>query len=181
VRVSQALEHAGGRDAGTQDLSPKSNQDLSMEQVAQGHRRLAEEWERLVERARAIPGFEDFLRPKKLGQLCSAADAGPVVVVNFHEQHCDALVLMPGLDEVMHIPLDGFSYKKGQELHQSLNRLLSTAGVRVRDLREPKLVATCQDGSFQDILSVLWTCIVKPVLNGLAFSVSSSFFNHLLY
>ncbi|KIM88292.1 hypothetical protein PILCRDRAFT_771082 [Piloderma croceum F 1598] len=163
VRVSQALEHAGSRNASTQDLSPQLNQDLSMEQVAQSHRRLAEEWEWLVERARAIPGFEDFLLPKKLGQLCSAANAGPVVVVNVHKQCCDALVLIPGLDEVMHIPLHDFSYKKGQELHQSLNRLLSNAGVRVRDLRGSKLVATRQDGSFQHILLILWSCIVKPV------------------
>ncbi|KIM74180.1 hypothetical protein PILCRDRAFT_80299 [Piloderma croceum F 1598] len=174
VRVSQALEHAGSRDAGTQNISSQSNQDLSMEQVAQGHRRLAEEWERLVERARAIPGFEDFLRPKKLGQLCSAANAGPVVVVNVHKQRCDALVLIPGLDEVMHIPLHDFSYEKGQELHQSLNRLLSNAGVRVRDLRGSRLVATRKDGSFQHVLLILWSCIVKPVLDGLAFSVSDS-------
>jgi hypothetical protein len=162
VRVSQALEHAGNRDTGTQDLSPRSNQNLSMEQVAQGHRRLAEEWERLVERARAIPGFEDFLRPKKLVQLRSAAKAGPVVVVNAHKQCCDALVLMPGLDEVMHIPLDDFSCEKGQELHQSLNRLLSNAGVRVRDLRGPKLVTTRQDESFQDILSQ--ACAGRPCI-----------------
>ncbi|KIM85774.1 hypothetical protein PILCRDRAFT_776987 [Piloderma croceum F 1598] len=174
VRVSQALEHVGSHDASTQDLSPQLNQDLSIEQVAQGHRRLAEEWERLVKRARAILGFEDFLRPKKLGQLCSAANAGPVVVVNVHKQHCNALVLMPGLDEVMHIPLHGFSYEKGQELCQSLNRLLSNAGVHVQDLRGPRLVATHQDRSFQHVLLILWSCIVKPVLDGLAFSVSSS-------
>ncbi|KIM81562.1 hypothetical protein PILCRDRAFT_8617 [Piloderma croceum F 1598] len=69
VHVSQALEHAGNRNTSTQDLSPQSNQNLSMEQVAQGHHHLAEEWERLVERAQAIPGFKDFLRPKKLVQL----------------------------------------------------------------------------------------------------------------
>jgi hypothetical protein len=179
VRVSQALEHAGNRDTSTQDLSPQSNQGLSMEQIAQGHRRLAEEWERLVERARAIPGFEDFLRPKKLVQLCSAAKAGPMVVINVHKQRCDALVLIPGLDEVMHIPLDGFSYENGQELHQSLNRLLLNAGVRARDVRGPKLVPVSEHQSFQHILSILWSCIVKPVLDGLAFSVSSSFKNLL--
>ena len=55
------------------------------------------------------------MRPKKLAQFCRAADAGPVVVVNVHKRRCDALVLMAGLDDVMHIPLDNFPYKTCQE------------------------------------------------------------------
>jgi hypothetical protein len=130
LHVSTALERASSRDVSTQRLSTQSNQDISMEEEAQHHRRLAEKWEALVTKIRDIPGFEDFLQPKKLAQLCRAADAGPVVVVNVHKSRCDALILMAGLDDVMHIPLDGFSYRNAQTLHQSLNQLLLAAQVR---------------------------------------------------
>jgi hypothetical protein len=143
-----------------------------MEEVAQEHRRLAEKWEVLVNRARDIPGFEDFLRPKKFVKLCSAAEAGPVVVINLHKHRCDALALVAGLDEVMHIPLEHFSYEKAQELHQSLNQLLLVADVRARDTRAMRRVKTTTGTGFPSILSDLWSYVVKPVLDGLAFTVS---------
>ena len=180
MRVSRALEHASSRGGGSNNLSTPPDRQFSMEQVAQDHRRLAEEWEILVKRVQDIPGFEDFLRPRKLAQLQSAARMGPVVVITVHEHRCDALVLMAGLDEVVHIPLDQFSYHKAQQLYRSLNQLLLTAGVRVRDTRATRMATTATGGGFRSILSVLWSCVVKPVLDGLAFTVSCLSFNYLL-
>jgi len=150
-----------------------------MEESAQQHRRLAEEWERLVGRVRGIPGFESFLRPKRFTQLHIAAKAGPVAVVNVHKSCCDAFVLVDGLDEVVHIPLPDFSYAKAQKLHLHLNQLLSTAGVRVRDadFRAMKIATTSNHGGFEFILSNLWSSVVKPVLDGLAFAVSHLLIN----
>lgn len=176
TRVARALEHAGSMNVGPQYRSTESDQQFSMEQVAQHQRRLAKEWETLVERARAIPGFEDFLQPKKLPKLFSAAKAGPVVVININEHHCDALVLIAGLDEVMHIPLDSFSYKKAQELHRSLDHLL----FRARNTRAMKLFMSTTNIGFPRILSDLWSYVVKPVLDGLAFPVSYLSFNRIL-
>ncbi|KIM80499.1 hypothetical protein PILCRDRAFT_534642 [Piloderma croceum F 1598] len=174
VRVSKALEYASSLGETTQDISKQSDQALAVEEVAQGHRRLAGEWEMLVKKARDLPGFGDFLRPKKFMQLHSAADAGPVVTINVHKVRCDALVLMAGVDEVIHIPLEGFSYKKAQGLHVSLNRLLRDADLRARsDMRVGRRVAVgTTTAGFPSILSDLWSCVVKPVLDGLAFTVS---------
>lgn len=168
IRVSRVLEHAGSGSARPQDLSINSDQHLSIEQVMQHQRRLAKEWETLMERARAIQGFEDFLQPKKFSQLLCAAKSDPVVVINVDERRCDALVLMAGLDEAMHIPLDKFSFKKAQELHWSLDQILLTAGVRQRDTRGVRRVATTTGSSFPSILSDLWSYVVNPVLDGLA-------------
>jgi hypothetical protein len=145
-----------------------------MEESAQHHRQLAEEWERLVGRVRGIPGFKSFLQPKRFKQLVIAAKAGPVAVVNVHKSRCDAFVLVDGLDEVVHIPLPAFSYEKAQELHLHLNQLLSTAGVRVRDtdFRAIRRVTTSKRGGFEYLLSNLWSSVVKPVLDSLAFAVS---------
>jgi len=180
LRVSKALEHAGSRGMETRDPSTSSDQQLSMEEIAQGHRRLAEEWEMLVKKTRSIPGFNDFLRLKKLAQLYNAADAGPVVVINVHKRRCDALVLISGLDEVTHIPLDCFSYEKARELQQSINELLFAGHVRAREARAMRRVTTTTGASFPSILSDLWSCIVKPVLDCCAFTVSYLILNDLL-
>jgi hypothetical protein len=177
VRVSRDLEHAGSSGAAARGFAMTSDPQLSMEKVAQDHRRLAEERERLVKKARDIPGFEDFLRPKRFAQLCSAAEAGPVVVVNVHERRCDALVLMAAFEGVLHIPLERFSAEEARRLHQSLKQLLLAAGVRIRELeredtRATRLATITEGGSFQSILSNLWSCVVKPILDELAFNVS---------
>jgi len=166
------LDHASSRTEGAQNILTQSDQQLSMEEVTHNHHRLAEQWEILVKRARGISGFEDFLRPKKFEQLCSAANTGPVVVLNVHEHHCDALVLMAGLDEVLHIPLEHLSYKKAWALHQSLNEVLSVAHVHARDTRAVRHVTTTTGLDFASILSYLWSCVVKPVMDGLALTVS---------
>jgi hypothetical protein len=102
-----------------------------------------------------------------------------VAVVNVHKNICDAFVLVDGLDEVVHIPLPAFSYTKAQKLHLHLNQLLSTAGVRVRDtdIRATKRAITSKRGGFEFILSNLWSSVVKPVLDGLAFAVSHLLIN----
>jgi hypothetical protein len=147
-----------------------------MERAAQ-HHQLAEEWETLLTRARDIPGFEDFLRPKKYTQLCHAAKAGPVVVINVHKHRCDAFVLVDGLDEVVHIPLNSFSYEKAEQLHHHLSQLLSTAGVRVRDIRATRIATTAKGQGFEFILSSLWSSVVKPVLDCLSITVSCELSN----
>ncbi|KIM76963.1 hypothetical protein PILCRDRAFT_825717 [Piloderma croceum F 1598] len=174
IRTSRALELASTHSADSPDISIPSDLQLSMEQVAQHHRRLAEEWERLVKRARDIPGFEDFLQPKKVELLHTAADAGPVVIINIDKLRCDALVLVAGLKEVMHIPLDHFPYKRAKQLHESLNQLLLSAGVRARDTRAMRRVNVTgtTDADFPLILSDIWSNVVKPVLDGLAFTAS---------
>jgi hypothetical protein len=174
MRVSKALEQTSSREVGTEDPSMQSHQELSIEEIAQGHRRLAEEWDILVKRTRETTGFEDFLQPKKLAQLRRAADSGPVVVVNIHKHRCDALILMTDLDEVMHIPLDRFSYERAQELHLALNQLLSNSGVLARDTRAMRRVTTVTGTGFPSILLDLWSYVVKPVLDGLALTVSCS-------
>jgi hypothetical protein len=62
------------------------------------------------------------------------ADANLVVVINVYNLHCDVLVLMTGLNEVMYIPLNSISYEKVQELQQALDELLFHAYVRAQDM-----------------------------------------------
>ena len=175
-----ALEHASTGDSSMHNISHQSDQQLSMEESAQHHRQLAEEWERLMGRVRDIPGFKSFLQSKRFTELHIATKAGPVVVVNVHESRCNAFILVDGLDGVGHIPLPAFSYMKFPELHLHLSELLSTAGVCIRDtdiIRAMKRVTAFTHGGFEFILSTLWSCIVKPVLDSLAFTISCLLIN----
>ncbi|MES4889533.1 CHAT domain-containing protein [Streptomyces sp. NPDC096012] len=65
--------------------------------------RLAAEWERLVTRIRALPGFADFLAAPTLGSLLACAGRGPVVLAYCSVYRSDALVLRP--DGVGVVPL----------------------------------------------------------------------------
>ena len=54
---------------------------------------LAREWDELVGKVRKLEGFEDFLRPPKLGTLLPAAANGPVAVINVSHWRCDVLIV----------------------------------------------------------------------------------------
>lgn len=111
-----------------------------------------------------------------MAKLQQAAQSGPVVVINVNNSRCDALIVMKDLDEVIHVPLNNFSRERALNLHESLYQLLSKAGVRVRDTRHMQRASTTSDDcEFGEILSSLWTYVVKPVLDVLAFPVSCLF------
>jgi hypothetical protein len=106
-----------------------------------------------------------------LATLAIAARSGPVAVINIHESRCDALIVEKG--KVIHVSLSEFSYSQAQELQGSLSRLLVASGVRMQDIRGPRMVSTNPDDTgFEEILSMLWMRVIKPILNTLAFSVS---------
>jgi tetratricopeptide (TPR) repeat protein len=114
---------------------------VSLDRVAQHHRRLAEEWEGLLSKARDIPGFHNFLQPKKIHELAAAARSGPVVMVNICGPQCDALILLPNQPSVLHVPLPTFSYQLALELHAQLGNSLASAGLRKSSQRSP--VSVC--------------------------------------
>ncbi|KAK0493939.1 CHAT domain-containing protein [Armillaria luteobubalina] len=145
-QVSLALEKATSRDVDLEDFKGST-----MEEIAREHHRLATEWGSLVEEIQALPGFEDFLGLKKLATLKNAAKLGPVVILN---------ISFMSLDDVIHILLKDFSYEAAKNLQEQFTKALSAFGI---------LYANLKKNVFMKVLKVLWTCIVKPVLNSLAF------------
>jgi len=82
-----------------------------------GHIKLVKEWDRLLVTIRNISGFEDFLRPKMCADIMRGLpDEGAIVIINIDNDRCDALALMAGADEPMHILLPQFSYKEAERL-----------------------------------------------------------------
>jgi tetratricopeptide (TPR) repeat protein len=159
--VSVNLERAGRED-------PESS-GHGHPLLTQSHHQLAQEWEVLTDKVRALPDFENFLRPKKLKQLSHAARLGPVVVINVHELRCDALVLHS--EHITHVPLNAFSFSLGQDLRRALNQELSR-GAKMRATAPAS--SYIEQNVFPRILSSLWTTVVEPVLASLKYTVSLS-------
>ncbi|KAI0310888.1 CHAT domain-containing protein [Amylostereum chailletii] len=141
-------------------------EETSLEDDAQNHRRLAEKYERMVEKARTLPGCEDFLRPKRLAHLLPVAESGPVVVVNIAKERCDALVLRQCSEAVMHIPLPTLSHGTVDHWRKALLQSLKNASVRERGSATARTPLASDKPS--QILGNLWSAIVQPVLNALA-------------
>ena len=137
----------------------------------------AENLEELRGYVQKLPGFAQFLSPKTLAQLIPAAHAGSVVVLNISSIRCDALIVRPGSDDVLAIPLVLFTLQDAERLQQQLFHHLNSNGQRRAAAMEPTdscitAATTYFEGHFVDMLSELWFKIVKPVLVGLEFTVT---------
>ena len=188
LRVSRALENAGSRGdlVGRSQGEATMEHKMSLQDEANTHVKLAQEWTELLTKIRNIPKFEDFLQPPSCSNLLkNLPDSGPVVAINVHEDSCDALVLSSDLNEPLHIPLNKFSSVKATHLRNQLNAHLQDANVRMRDcelddIRAIRAVGKNDGGGvIKHILHQLWSLVVKPILDGLGFSVSALGFSSM--
>ncbi|KZT01257.1 TPR-like protein [Laetiporus sulphureus 93-53] len=169
-QISKQLEQASYR------LDKQEAIQETLEKEAQQHRALAQKWELLLAEVRSMLGFEQFLMPKKLAQLLKCAHSGPVIILNCSQLHCDALLIVSGSKDVIHLSLDGLTYQIAQNLELSLNSLLRNKGRIISNDRAAKMEFS-GDGaysSFESILSELWSKIVKPVLDRLDYQKQTS-------
>ncbi|KAJ7474981.1 TPR-like protein [Mycena latifolia] len=144
----------------------------SLQTTARQYHDHAVQRDKLLEQIRGLTGFEHFLLSKPISELSPAAKVGPVVLLNTSSYRSDALILIPGVgDKVMHVPLPDFTMDQAQHLTEALGSLVRGAArsERLEGLHEDELPP---DKEFSRILSALWMKIVKPVLDGLAFTVS---------
>ncbi|TEB27234.1 hypothetical protein FA13DRAFT_1794870 [Coprinellus micaceus] len=184
IEMSRLLEGTGSsRERMHSGMS--LSQKISVEDEARSHLRHAQEWEELLEEVRAIPGFENFLRQSPCSALLeNLPSSGPVVVINLNEERCDALALLSGLDEPLHIPLPNFSLKTAKKNRSDLSDQLVSSGLRTRQVdAEPDWESVGRPAPTpyihkrdagrrvaQEILSGLWKEVVKPILDTLGFS-----------
>ena len=110
-KVAQALENAGTSiKNGFVDAEIKG----TVEEEAQKHRRMAAQYEGLLQQIRGMDGFTSFLKPKKLLELSYAAKHGPVIMVNVAQSRCDALILNSS-GNIIHAPLPELSLQKAHQ------------------------------------------------------------------
>ncbi|KAG8737443.1 hypothetical protein FRC10_008178 [Ceratobasidium sp. 414] len=166
-QLARDIDRLGSSQPQDTGLLPEG---LSQERAGRRHRRLAEDWDTLLDQARELPGFQDLLKPKKISELAQAAHSSTIVAVSVHETHCSALALRPGSTSATHIPLPLLSYTQCIEMQSQLFTSLGSTGLRGAD-RRPVFHATGPENHFEDILAILWTGVVQPVLDELGYLV----------
>lgn len=116
----------------------------------------AEEWQRLLDRIRKLPGFGDFLLPPTVAQMRAEAAQGPIVLVNIDRLRCDALVVTER--GIKPVPL---RVTEGQLAHTAREFLEAAAVDRDAPLSR-------KDEARETVFSTLewlWDTVAKPVLD----------------
>ncbi|KAG9118911.1 hypothetical protein FRC07_006328 [Ceratobasidium sp. 392] len=137
----------------------------SPESQVQRHHSLALRWEELLTQARRLPGFCDFLLPTKAQILKQAARDGPIVMINTHSTRCDALIILPQAEDIIHVPLPRFSEVK-------LTYMRTQCAVFSRHGGEVHPDRGVTNRTTQDVfkpLASLWSDVVEPVLRRLSY------------
>jgi len=175
--VSRALESSSSR----QEFTPliidgTMSQKIVLEDEARTHVMLAQDWNQLLKEIRCIPGFSNFLQPRWASSIMKDLPRdGPIILINMHEDRCDALALIHGCDKPFHIPLEHLTYKDASELKDRLRKYLVSGNYLMRDAdRGPREVRDPEEkGDLHEILQELWLRVVKPILDALSYSVGS--------
>jgi tetratricopeptide (TPR) repeat protein len=130
---------------------------------------LAREWDALLDRARAIDGFADLLRPAGFGRLQAAAGDGPVVIVNVSAYRCDALAVTAAGVTVIPLPALRLAEltDRGNEYLTALQYLaVGGAGTLAGRLQIEQVVG--------QTLRWLWDTIAGPVLDSLGYRATDA-------
>ncbi|KAG8682206.1 hypothetical protein FRC09_016942 [Ceratobasidium sp. 395] len=149
-------------------VQPPVEDGKSSHDASQRHRRLAERRDELLGYARRIPGFERFLLPPTAQKLTALVQNGVVVIVNIHNERCDALVVRAGDHKISTVRLPRFSNQKAENARKELNLYLAGRGSH----RWIEQVRPSPD--FKPVLALLWYDIVEPVLNHLSITYNPS-------
>jgi hypothetical protein len=174
LRISRLLEQGGGQGS-ISEGSIGSN-----EEQERRYRALTMEWESIINHIRSLPNFEDFLRPPSSHHLLNAARHGPVVVLNISTKRCDALAILPGLEDIIHIPLPNITFERVADLQDELKDFLYSSGARSRGKRAAMRVPEeADERTCTRVLAELWNNLVQPILNSLAFSVNVFLVMHI--
>ncbi|KAF8173507.1 CHAT domain-containing protein [Mycena galopus ATCC 62051] len=132
---------------------------------------IAEDRKKLLQDIRKQPGFEYFLRPKSYNVLCKASQAGPVVILTSHKDHCDAIIILNPNSEPVHVPLPNATLELLISQREMLKELLDRGNIRNRGQSlSSRLFGQREDFSnkpmhqcFEEMLNWLWIHIVGPV------------------
>ena len=175
VRVSNGLEISGSKHPeDTNFTGDRTTQKTTPREETSDHARLALEWDQLLAKVRTLPDFENFIQPLSYSAISEhLPKSGPVILINIHEDRCDALALVPSTNRPIHIPLPQFTHKKSVGLRNHLQTNLLASGIRMREAETSTrgMRPFSKSGvGLGEILHQLWVWVVKPILDALGYS-----------
>ena len=171
VKVSSGLEIHGSQSS--EDANFRADSIAERTTPGEENAKLALEWNQLLAKVRTLPDFEDFIQPLSYSVISEhLPKSGPVILINVHEDRCDALALVPGTNRPIHIPLPEFTHEKSVALRDHLQANLRASGIRMREA-EPLtrgIRPFSEEMGLGEILRQLWVWVVKPILDALGYS-----------
>lgn len=138
---------------------------------------LASRWDNVLLTVRGIPGFKHFLRPSTCPTLMRRLpQLGAVIITNVSIDRCDAIALLSGQVEPVHIPLTNFSLEKANKYRDNLSIRFQAMGNQMHQEKNDMEDRRGLDNlAVNDILLALWNEVVKPILDTLAYPVSPAY------
>ncbi|KAF8810544.1 hypothetical protein BYT27DRAFT_7240700 [Phlegmacium glaucopus] len=122
IQVASALESYGTRSAlSITSLHATLAENIRLQDATRNHTLHATEYRQLLKEIRKLLDFHDFLQPPKASDFLSSLPSdGPVIIFNIHKTRCDALALIAGVEEPLHIPLENSSLEQAGQLQKTL-------------------------------------------------------------
>ncbi|KAJ6527602.1 CHAT domain-containing protein [Mycena vulgaris] len=133
-------------------------------------------------------GLRHFLLPKRYASLSSAAQGGPIVILNGHKDSCDGIIVLRPTkrfptstdrppDRPVHVTFPKVTLTQLQSQQSMLKELLGLCSARMRGQPVDSRLLARREGAiskstqecFEDLLHWLWTCIVSRVYKVLKF------------
>jgi tetratricopeptide (TPR) repeat protein len=174
VMVASALESYGTRSSSILSSDSTLTEHIHVQNLTRNHTALAAQYKQLLKEIHGLPDFHDFLTAPNATHLFSSLPSdGPVIIFNVDKTQCDALALIAGIDEPLHIPLENFSLVEAEKLWSRLQSILPKQR-EVEDRNCAGHPCVFPNLSFMFVLKELWDKVVHPVLEALGYSVSST-------
>jgi CHAT domain len=138
------------------DLLPADAEDPAARRENLSRRR-----EQILAQIRERPGYSGFLTTPNFEDLRSAADSGPVVIVNVSQYRCDALIVTT--DRVRVVPLTGLT--GADVVQRTVDFLIALESLHRNELGYSELKAANETVSAT--FRWLWDAVVSPLLPSL--------------
>jgi hypothetical protein len=171
-RLAEQVEDVRGRlmslpTGSPIDIDSTFDHPATAEAVELGELRqaLTGRWAALLQEIRALPGFERYLAPPDIDQLCELADAGPIVLLYTMKSSNSGGALIISAEKsvkVRALTLPGLGYAS---VTGQLERLATVLRLREGTFAE-RLRAEEQ---LHEVLEWLWDKVTGPVLTDLGF------------
>ncbi|KAJ6601817.1 CHAT domain-containing protein [Mycena vulgaris] len=189
TELSKELERTSFRNTSKDLLTNAQDKIIAIESEGKHCRELNDDWDQVINSVRMLPGFNDFMRPKTIGALKSAAASGPVVILTATSSTCFALIVTSA-DEVQCLPLPKLKLPSAAVLAELSRGLANPAFdfetfAATSSNHQDRLELTTRlvgrrEGSrnvdpndlFRRVLAHLWEIIVKPVFEALKLQAS---------
>ncbi|KAJ7653759.1 CHAT domain-containing protein [Mycena rosella] len=103
-RLAKELEIASFRDTSRPHGPDNQEKVIAIEAAGAQYRQVNKDWDTLIQSARLLPGFEDFMQPKSIKTLRQAAVSGPIIILSASNSTCSALIVTLS-EDVQHVCL----------------------------------------------------------------------------